>query len=362
MSTAPRRIVLSNWQSPGDLLMLSAAIRDLHLGYPGQFQTDIRTSCDMLWDNSPYITRFHEPWISEVAAQARDSKPPKTIDRDGITVIPCEYPLVHRSNQESGHFVHAFHSFLADALGLKRIWATSFKGEICLSNDEKMWTNQVAELGVRDEFWIINTGGKWDFTSKWPNPKTLQKVVDHFYRKIIFVQVGDAGNWQPNLRGVVNLVGHTDLRQLIRLMYHSSGVLCPVNGIMHLAAAIPTRPGWPERPAVILAGAREPTHWEAYPTHRYLTTQGAVPCGTPGACWRSRATLVGDGDEKDNPQAACPNYVEITDLPPSPMCRKKMTSIRVAQCIDMIKAEDIISAIRSYYVGGVLPPMMTVPA
>src|SRR5258708_3164931 len=42
---------------PGDLLMLTAAVRDLHLAYPGRFHTDVDTSCRQIWDNNPYLSQ-----------------------------------------------------------------------------------------------------------------------------------------------------------------------------------------------------------------------------------------------------------------------------------------------------------------
>ena len=51
-----RRLILRNFQSPGDIVMLTAAVRDLHLAYPGQFVTDVRTSCPELWEHNPYLT------------------------------------------------------------------------------------------------------------------------------------------------------------------------------------------------------------------------------------------------------------------------------------------------------------------
>jgi hypothetical protein len=46
-----RKLILRSSQSPGDILMLTAAVRDLHAAYPGQFQTDVRTSADAIWEN-----------------------------------------------------------------------------------------------------------------------------------------------------------------------------------------------------------------------------------------------------------------------------------------------------------------------
>lgn len=339
-----RRLVLTNYQSPGDILMLTAAVRDLHRAFPGRYQVDVRTSCGQLWDSNPHVTRFPEPWIEEAAQQARDARPALPIVREDIAIIPCDYPLVHKSNQRDGHFISAFHDSIGRALGLE-IPVSEFKPDIHLADVEKQWMSQIAEMGVHDAFWLVVTGGKWDATAKWPNPKTLQQVVDYFGRKLLFVQAGDNANWHPLLSGVVDLVGQTDLRMLIRLIWHAKGLITPVTCLMHLAAAL-------DKPCVVIAGGREPTHWEAYPTHRYLSTQGALKCCTPGACWKSRSTPVGDGDGKDSPESLCQNYVELP-APVSPLANRKLETIRIPKCIDMISADDIIRAVASYHEGGV---------
>jgi hypothetical protein len=51
-----RKVILRNSLSPGDIVMLTAAVRDLHLSNPNQFITDVRTPCPALWENNPYIT------------------------------------------------------------------------------------------------------------------------------------------------------------------------------------------------------------------------------------------------------------------------------------------------------------------
>lgn len=48
-----RKLILRNFQSPCDILMLTAAVRDLHACYPGLFQTDVSTSCPDLWPHTP---------------------------------------------------------------------------------------------------------------------------------------------------------------------------------------------------------------------------------------------------------------------------------------------------------------------
>ena len=99
-------------------------------------------------------------------------------------------------------------------------------------------------------FWIVVAGGKFDYTIKWWDHDRFQQVVDHFRGRILFVQVGEAVHDHPPLRDVIDLRGRTDLRQLVRLVYHAQGVLCPVTLLMHLAAAVESRPEVPPRPSV----------------------------------------------------------------------------------------------------------------
>ena len=315
----PQKIILKNSLSPGDIVMLTAAVRDLHKCHPGRFITDVRTPCPHLWENNPYITKLDE----------------KAAD---VTVINCEYPLIHTSNQTPYHFIHGFMDFLNRQLGLN-IRPTSFKGDIHVSAREKSWISQVHEITGEDTpFWIVVAGGKRDFTIKWWDFSRFQAVVDHFQGKISFVQIGENRHHHPGLTGVIDLRGKTDLRQLVRLMYHAQGVLCPVTLAMHLAAAVETKGGNPRnRPCVVVAGGREPPHWEAYPHHQFLHTVGALPCCAFGGCWKARTVPLGDGDKKDEPAHLCVN--PVGSLP---------------KCMDMIRPSHVIEAIGRYYEGGAL--------
>ena len=240
-----RRLILRNLQAPGDTVMLTAAVRDLYRAYPGQFLTDVRTPSPQLWEHNPYLTPL-------------DEADPE------VELLDCGYPLIHESNTHPYHFVQGFTAELSEKLGLP-IRPTAFHGDLHLSPLEKSWMSQVQEITRRPvPFWIIVAGGKRDYTIKWWDPARYQAVVDQFRGRILFVQVGSANHEHPPLRGVLNLLGKTDLRQLVRLVYHSQGVLCPVTSLMHLAAAVEVKGGCPQhRPCVVVAGGREPPHWEA---------------------------------------------------------------------------------------------------
>jgi len=311
-----RRLILRNHQSPGDIVMLTAAVRDLHRTYPNEFVTDVRTPCPAIWENNPYITPLEEG--------------------DGVEVVDCHYPLINRSAEAPYHFIHGFTEYLNEKLGL-RIRPTVFRGDIYISDLEKTWFSQVEEIvGEPKPFWIIVAGGKQDFTIKWWSQLRYQEVVDHFLRRILFVQVGESGHVHPPLRNLIDLRGKTDLRQLIRLVYHAQGILCPVTLLMHLAAAVEVRSGMPRsRPCVVVAGGREPPHWEAYPYHQFIHRAGALPCCDARGCWKSRVVPLGDGDEKDLPENCCSDVV--ADLP---------------RCMHMITAADVIRAVETYFEGG----------
>lgn len=312
-----RKLILQNGYSPGDVVMMTAAVRDLHLCYPNQFVTDVRTNCPELWENNPYVTPLPE-------------------DDPGIKAVDCKYPLIDHSNELPYHCLHGYAHFLNDTLGLA-IKPTSFKGDIHLSALEMAWASQVHELTGQDTpFWIIAAGGKYDISIKWWARERYQEVVDHFRGKIQFVQVGEAGHHHPKLEGVIDLRGQTTLRQLVRLVYHSQGILCGVTSLMHLAAAVPVKGNtWTNRPCVVVAGGREPAHWEAYPDHQFIHTNGALRCCSGGGCWRERVIPLGDGDERDAPDRLCVDVVG-----------------RLPRCMHMITAAEVIRRIETYVHGG----------
>jgi len=308
-----RKLILRNHQSPGDIVMLTAAVRDLHIAYPNRFITDVRTPCPALWEHNSYITAIAD-------------------DDPDAEVIECHYPLIHHSNTRPVHFVEAFTDFLSRKLELP-IPSAAFKGDIHLSNDEKSWISQVQEItGNAEPFWLLASGGKFDFTIKWWSPERYQQVVDALQGRVQFVQIGEKGHHHPPLNGVIDLRGKTDLRQLVRLVYHATGVLTPVSLLMHLAAAVEVKPGTTKgRAGVVIAGGREPVNWEAYPQHQFLHTIGALSCCKTGGCWRSRTLPLGDGDDKDQPINRCVDVVG--SLP---------------RCMDMITVNDVVRHIEYY--------------
>ncbi len=312
-----RAFILRNHLAPGDNVALTAAVRDLHRLYPGEFAIDVRSPCPDIWLNNPHLV-------------------PLSSRQGAVETVEIDCPLINWSNQVPYHFLEGFGHYLGLVLG-REFRLTEFRGDIHLTPVERALCGPVAaRVGGDIPYWIIAAGGKFDLTVKWWSYRRYQQVVDHFRDRILFVQVGEWGNYHPPLRGVLDLRGSTSLRDLIRLVYHAQGVLCGVTSLMHLAAAVETRPDRPGlRPCVVVAGGREPAHWEAYPGHQYLHTIGALPCCATGGCWRARTRPLGDGTDNDAPERICTD--SRGDLP---------------RCMDLITAADVCRRIELYFDGG----------
>lgn len=320
------KLILHHRLAPGDDVMLTAAVRDLHATYPNRYLTDVRTPSADIWKHNPHITTLQD-------------------DDPEARHVTCEYPLIHRSNQSGCHFVYGYMEHLARELGLE-IKPTAVKGDIHLAKEECDRSEFLRSFGLDGKrYWLIAAGGKYDFTIKWWSHPRFQEVVDQLQDEIHFVQIGRTQHeYHPKLNGVTDLRNRTSLRELIGLVHHADGVLSPVTLLMHLAAAVPMPEGGRRsRPAVVIAGGREPMHWEAYPHHQYVHTIGTLDCCATGGCWRSRTVPLGDGHKLDGPGELCLNVVKPG----------------LARCMDMITAEDVVRRLRLYLTDEARPPQLT---
>jgi len=335
----PIKLMISQHQSPGDILMLSRAVDDLHKSYPGLFKTRMRTPAADIWMNNPN---------NDVDIQDDDPE---------VMWIQAEYKLINTANKGAHHFCHGFRKDLEAKLGMP-IDQTTPAGAIYISDQEKSWYSQIWELeGKNLPYWIIDAGRKSDYTAKHWEVARFQELVDRT-PDITWVQIGantDKKNphFHPELKGdnVINLIGKTTIRQLIRLVYHSAGIVTPVSFPMHLATAVPMHPRYRRntRPCVVIAGGREPVMWEAYSTHQFLHTCGMLPCCSHGGCWKSRVMPLGDGDDKDyddEHQTPSGQKHKITRLCEMPVVSESGQII--PKCLDMITVDMVEKAVRGY--------------
>lgn len=306
-----QQVVIRAMVHPGDLLMLTSAIRDLHAAHPGRFVTDVETTCRQIWKYNPFIAR---------------------VDRHSChRHVDAGYPPYSHDELHPRHLATRYHDRLSDLLGIP-IPAAEPRPEVYIGDDEKD-PRFPASLGLKSPYWVVMAGGKYDTTTKWWNPAYYQEVVDQLRTTIEFVQCGARSDWHPPLKAVKNMIGQTDIRKLIAIVYHADGVLCPVTFAMHLAAAVPTRNG-KARSCVVVVGGRETPSLIQYPNHTVLSVLGQLPCCAQKGCWRYVCQLTHVRQRVDS---ACDLPVQVNE------------SLQIPLCMQIITPADVIEAILGSY-------------
>ncbi len=306
-------------QSPGDLTILAYAVKALHESQGKKYLTDIRTSADEIFENNPFITKIAD-------------------DDPEAQVIDMEYPSIHQSNQYPVSFVNAFSAFLSRKLGVT-IYPTPWTPSIFIGPNDIRNTIVKNIVGRHVPFWVLNSGNKLDFPAKAWAYDRYQQLINEF-PDVWFVQVGakEKNHFHPKLTGnnLIDLVGRTTIRDLIAVVYHSFGVITPVSFPMHLAYAVPANPifGRKSRACIVIAGGREPNHWQQGPNQQFLHTCGMLPCCSQGGCWKSRVVPLNDGDEKDKSLCEFPVLLESGQTIP--------------KCLEMITVEEVANLIDKY--------------
>lgn len=291
----------------GDEVVFTGAVRELQRETGWRFHINTRTPD--LWKNNEYVHGINK-------------KP------DGATVISHHHcPPFRRMAGVPLHFLEQYVRNLRKALGLNGEYQTGkFAGEVPVSEEEA----ETPPLGLNTRYWVVVAGCKTGVPVKGWGIKHYQEVVESLRGRMLFVQAGSNKEWHPPLHGVVNAVGKTSLRELIQLIHHAEGVLCPITSLMHLAAAVPVAKDSPfeTRPCVVIGGGREDVHFIQYPMHRVLNTVGMLPCCSTGGCGKSS---YGKGQ--------CPSPENIGDGQVVPLC------------MSMIKPADVVNTIEFFYRG-----------
>lgn len=311
------RLFIHQHQSPGDILALTAAVRDLKASHP-DIAINVSTTAQELWWYNPNLDRT----VNELNA-----------DR----VITSHYDLIHTSNTSGLHIIDCFRMDLEQQLGLC-IAPGARRCDVHLTDDEKEPSYARAKTGIDHGYWLVNAGHKRDFTAKQWSLERYQEVVDRTRHRITWVQIGSLEHEHRPLRNCVCLLGKTTHRELLRLMYRAGGVLTGISYPMHLSTMpmpVPCR----QRPCVVVAGGREPATFTFYTNHQFLHTCGMLPCCDNGGCWKSRTIPLNDGDEKDG--SLCLHPTQTPSGQTVPLCMDRITTdMVVARILDYCKYEN----------------------
>lgn len=314
------RVTFQLQNALGDTVVMSAAVRDLALQYPGKYQIGVWTHCQTVWTGNPYARKFDDPGrIIQVNYQEEMRK-------------------AHAGHKR--HFLGCFYDIFSDELGIS-LEITKPKPDLYVS------AHPVAT--VPGPYWVIAPGWKEDMPAKAWSLQYWQKLVLMLTSwGLKLVQVGAGSFVNPVLEGVHSLVGHTtDIPTLFSVVAKAEGVICGITSLMHIAAAF-------EKPCVVIAGGREGWWWEAYCNenpgfgaasgsvrvpHRYLHTIGQLSCCQTSGC--GKQGLVEGRRHKLH--EVCLNQTHHG-------------AQSFSTCLARITPEIVRDNVLSYYVDGTLPP------
>lgn len=293
------KIIFENHQAPGDIVVMTGAIRDLKKARP-DYEIAMDTTAMDIWLLNPHLSWF-----------------PRS---EADVTVKLGYSDIHNAGRSGRHFSSAFHLEIEKLLNIRLVQSVIWP-DLHLSDEEK-----AVEQNEHGAYWIINAGYKNDYPLKSWGHERYQEVVDLLRGTIKFVQVGEdsPGHTHLPIDGAVNLIGQTSMRDYMRLAYHSQGSLGPVSMHAHVSAAF-------RKPCVVIAGGREPYRWESYPNQRYLHTNGLLPCCAIDGCWKNKLEWqVTSGSEMP-----CTNTVGSS-----------------ARCMTMITPSQVAEEILRYQQGG----------
>ena len=298
----PEKVVFHNRQAFGDILTMTAGIRDFKKAFPDT-QVGVITTAMHIWDHNPHIDHSF-----------RDT-------RHQVKIGPGK--LTNKSNACDLHMCNAFRVDIEDKLGLQ-IPQGPITPDIWMTEEEYK-----RDPLIDGPYWVFIYGGE----PGWPSKQyhRWQEVVDILKDDIQIVQLGVNKHPFPRLNNVIDYVGKTEdrnhgIRDLFNIFLHAQGSLGLVSMHMHLSAAF-------GNPCVVVAGAREPAWFTNYFGHQYVQVNGTMFCGLHTACWACK--LEG-----------CKNLTtpkQITD---------GHHTEKVPTCVDIIEPEEIAEAVRKYYKGG----------
>jgi len=306
---------------------MTGAVRDLASTYPNRFEIHVAGACSQLWRSNPWIAGFWGP------------RPPKALPLLKL----CYLPYLRTANSIRLHSLTAFHRALSKLLNIP-IPVLRPHGDLHLTSEE------VESRPVRGRYWVFVAGGKSDIRTKiWPaaSAQALVHLLSEHQIRIVQAGARFPGHEHPKLNQVVDLVGRTDLRGMIRLIHHADGVICPVTFAMHAAAAL-------NKPCVVIAGGREPWWWQSYHNghashfgpecspvrvpHRFLHTQGTLDCCRDGGCWK---TQISNSPPFDRHECSMPVLEGRSAVP---------------YCMTRVSPEMVVNEVLSYYRDGTLSP------
>lgn len=285
-------IRLVNNQQIGDCLKITTIAKMFKEQYP-EYELQVSVSHPVVFKHNPYIENQGLPTF-----EVKDANEEGCLERNEL-IIHCRQDdkdeagndiqnkwSIHGLKFNQASFTQGLVGYINARYGFD-LEVTQEEPDIHLTDEEKMPFPELPE-----KYWVVNAGSEYKNTRK-QYPRQYYKAIFDALPDVTFVQNGlTKDNHQPfdDCPNVINGLDKYNIRDTIRMIYHSQGVLTPISWNMHCGAAF-------HKPVVALAGGGEDVSWENYKYRgfHYLHTIGALECCQHGGCWKNDCT---NKDEK----------------------------------------------------------------
>lgn len=297
-ATGPIGVVLNSHWGLGDAICLTAAMRDVHAAWPGEFHFYMQTCYPDVFAG-----------LAGVSPLASASTAPE-----------IRYQIAGRHPDPAGkgeHITEFFRRKVGQIINRK-----------IPAGEKRPWLTKPAEVDAPcdGKYWILAAGWRSDLSVKaWP-PERWQQVIDALTaRGVKLVLIGAAPtkdvaicDLQPKLHGnVVDLVGKTSVAEMFGIIAHPNcvGTIGLESSHAHVARAYGKR-------AVVISGSR--------------IASGTVRYGVPEETWLGDDML---------PCAGCDvHYSAPRDAKDKSVCLMPHAS-GYATCMRLIAPEQVVAAV-----------------
>lgn len=231
------KIVLKTNNHLGDAVILTAVLENLKTVFQDRFEFAVETNYSDVFENNPNVSKL---------------QPGET-----ATAVECVYHPFSQRSGNGGNCILAFtyNAFLALNGGQNPVY----------SQLVPKFYFDLPPRAIEGDYCVLNANCQTCSEVKaWP---WAQKLVDS-RKDVKFVQIGgkEGRDVTTDLKGVADMRGKTNFKELVSLVAHSKWVVSPPSAVTHIAAA------FPKVKNVVMSGAREPMILTKYPNTIHITS------------------------------------------------------------------------------------------
>ena len=294
-------------QQIGDCIKTTTVAKLFKEQYP-QYEIETSVSHPCVYENNPNVVNgLNKPQVFNAADQKDDKVLSVVCNQDDENGKIDNKYTINKLRENNASFTQGLVGYINAKYNFN-LKVTQDEPDLYLSKEED---KPIPELPKK--YWVVNTGCEKNNQRK-GYPRKYWKQIFDALPDVTFVQNGLTKDMHlpfPKHDNVINGLDIYNIRQTMRMIKYSQGVITPISWNMHCAAAF-------HKPCIALAGGGEDVCWEnyKYDGFNYLHTIGSFPCCNGGGCWKNTC----ENKEEDGTQ----------------------------KCMELIKPEIIINLIKKY--------------